>query len=155
MHGTLQHYITDIHCNKCDIHTHARTHTSNGPFPGIPRWASTRKVKPVGILLKQKTMSGSGISWAICKTAPCSRQITTPLPYHSVFYRQDAFLPPNQQRQSTEGITDIMWLEHIYCNTFTIRPLESTIHILWIAFFSVVPSSRIADTSRCAMPMAA
>ena len=35
-------------------------------------------------------MSGSGISWAICKSAPCSRQITTPAPQHSVFYRPDA-----------------------------------------------------------------
>ena len=30
-------------------------------------------------------MSGSGISWAICKSAPRSRQITTPAPRHSVF----------------------------------------------------------------------
>ena len=30
-------------------------------------------------------MSGSGISWAICKSAPRSRQITTPAPHHSVF----------------------------------------------------------------------
>ena len=45
-------------------------------------------------------MSGSGISWAICKSAPRSRQTTTPAPHHSVFY----FLPPNQQRQNTEGI---------------------------------------------------
>ena len=30
-------------------------------------------------------MSGSGISWAICKSAPRSRQITTPVPHHSVF----------------------------------------------------------------------
>jgi len=28
-------------------------------------------------------MSGSGISWAICKSAPRSRQITMPAPYHS------------------------------------------------------------------------
>jgi len=26
-----------------------------------------------------------------------------PAPHHSVFYRPDALLPPNQQRQSTEG----------------------------------------------------
>jgi len=26
-------------------------------------------------------VSGSGISWAICKAAPCSRQITTPAPH--------------------------------------------------------------------------
>ena len=30
-------------------------------------------------------MSGSGISWAICKSAPRSRQITTPATLHSVF----------------------------------------------------------------------
>ena len=30
-------------------------------------------------------MSGSGISWAICKSASCSRQITMPAPHHSVF----------------------------------------------------------------------
>ena len=36
--------------------------------PGLPRWAGTRKVKPIWILLKQETVSGSGISWAICKS---------------------------------------------------------------------------------------
>ena len=30
-------------------------------------------------------MSGSGISWAICKSAPCSRQMTTPASHHSSF----------------------------------------------------------------------
>ena len=40
-------------------------------------------------------MSGSGISWDICKSAPCSRQITMPAPHHSVFYRPDA-LPATQ-----------------------------------------------------------
>ena len=35
-------------------------------------------------------MSGSGISWDICKSAPRSRQITTPVPHHSIFYRPDA-----------------------------------------------------------------
>jgi len=46
-------------------------------FPGLPGWAGTRKVKPIWILVKQETVSGSGISWAICKYAPHSRQITT------------------------------------------------------------------------------
>ena len=64
----------------------AHTHTQrfNGPFPGLPRWSGTRKVKPIWILLKQETVSGSGISWAVCKSAPRSRQITTPAPHHSV-----------------------------------------------------------------------
>ena len=58
--------------------------------PGLPGWAGTRKVKPIWILLKQDTVSGSGISWAICKSAPRSRQTTRPAPQHSVFYRLDA-----------------------------------------------------------------
>ena len=42
---------------------------------------------------------------------PRSRQITIPAPYHSVFYRPDALpgLPPNQQRQSTEGTCYVNW----------------------------------------------
>ena len=54
-------------------------------FPGLPGWAGTRKVKPIWILLKQEIVSGSGISWAICKSAPRSRQTTMPAPHHSVF----------------------------------------------------------------------
>ena len=46
-------------------------------------WAGTRKVKPIWILLKQETVSGNGISWAICKSAHRSRQTTTPAPHHS------------------------------------------------------------------------
>jgi len=33
-------------------------------FAGLPGWAGTRKVKPIWILLKQETVSGTGISWA-------------------------------------------------------------------------------------------
>jgi len=50
-------------------------------------------------------MSGSGIRWrwAICKSAPWSRQITTPAPHPqlSFFTGRMSFLPPNQQCQST------------------------------------------------------
>jgi len=67
--------------------------------PGLHGWASTRKVKPIWILLKQETVSGSGISWAICKSAPCSIQITMPAPHYSVLYRPDA-LPPAQPTAS-------------------------------------------------------
>ena len=43
-------------------------------------------------LLEQEIVSGSGICWAMCKSAPHSRQITTPTSHHSVFYRLDALL---------------------------------------------------------------
>ena len=90
-------------------YTHAHTHTRLMALcPGLPGWAGTRKAKPIWILLKQETVSGSGISWAICKSAPSSRQITMPAPHHSVFYRPDA-LPAAQPtsskhwRPSTDG----------------------------------------------------
>ena len=71
------------------IHTHTHTRLT-ALCPRLPGWASTRKVKPTWILLKQDTVSGSEIRWAISKSAPCSRQITTPAPHRSVFYRPDA-----------------------------------------------------------------
>jgi len=55
--------------------------------------------EPIWILLKQETVSGSGISWAICKSAPQLRQITMPAPHYSVFYRPDA-LPAAQPTAS-------------------------------------------------------
>jgi len=68
------------------IHTHTHTHIPlTALFPGLPELASTRNVKPIWILLKQETVSGSGISWAICKSASRSRQITMPVPRHSSF----------------------------------------------------------------------
>jgi len=92
---------------------HAHTHTCvlwpSGLCPGLPGWASTRKAKPIWILLKQETVGGSGISWAICKSAPCSRHITMPAPHHSVFTGRMPFLPPNQQHQSTERILSFHW----------------------------------------------
>ena len=67
-------------------HTNTHIHTRlTAVGPGLPAWAGTRKVKPVWILLKQETVSGNGISWAVCKSAPCSRQITMPALHHSVF----------------------------------------------------------------------
>ena len=63
-----------------------QTHTRlTALFPGLPRWAGTRKVKPIWILLKRETVSSSGISWAICKSASRSRHITMPVPHHSFF----------------------------------------------------------------------
>ena len=87
---TKLHIIINItQCQRQQ--TTKKTNPFNGPCPELPGWAGTRKVQPIWILLKQETVSGSGISWAICKSAPCSRQMTTPTPHHSVFYRPDTF----------------------------------------------------------------
>jgi len=56
--------------------------------PGLPGSAGTSKVKPIWISLKQETVSGSSITWAICKSAPrsiisyhtsCQKFIESPL----------------------------------------------------------------------------
>ena len=70
-------------------HTHTHTHVY-GPLSGTTG---------IWILLKQETVSCSGISWAIRKSAPRSRQITMPAPHRSVFYMPDA-LPAAQPTAS-------------------------------------------------------
>ena len=83
-----------------NTYKHAYTHTYNrfnGPFSGTTQVSWYQKGK---VNLKQETVSGSGMSWAICKAAPRSRHITTPAP--QFFAGQMPFLPPNQQCQSTK-----------------------------------------------------
>ena len=87
--------------------------------PGLPGWAGTRNIKPIWILLKQVTVSGSGISWAICKSATRSRQITTSAPHHSVFYRPDA-LPAAQPTVSEHWRQSTVNTQHTaYISTVT------------------------------------
>jgi len=75
----------------CSTHTH--THVQ-GPF---------LRDYPCEPVPERQNQSGFYWSWAMCKSAPCSRQITTPAPHHSVFYRPDALPAAHQQCQSTEG----------------------------------------------------
>jgi len=62
----------------------------------------TRKVKTNLDLLEQEMVSGNGICWVICKSAPHPRQ-PRQHPTTQFFTGRMPFLPPNQQRQSTEG----------------------------------------------------
>ena len=55
-------------------------------FLGQPGQAGTRKVNHSGFYWSKRWWGDIGISWTICKSfAPLSRQITTPVPHHSVF----------------------------------------------------------------------
>ena len=74
-------------------------------------------------------MSGSGISWAICKSAPRSRQITTPVPHHSVLYRPDA-IPAAQPTASTHWRHILHWIKTITLNAG--RPVSSNMFQLSI-----------------------
>ena len=78
----IGHKASSLQARNATMHTHP----FNGPFSGTTRVSRYPKgKKPIWILLKQETVSGSGISWAICKFASRSRQIATPVPQHSVF----------------------------------------------------------------------
>jgi len=93
------------------------THPFNGPLSGTTQVSRyQKKVKPIWILLKQETVSGSGISWAICKSATRSRQITMPAPHHLVFYRLDA-LPAAQPTASKH------W-RHLQCTSSITKTTE-------------------------------
>jgi len=87
--GARHRYVRRPKQRLCHVLTNSQPYTSKKQntrltalFPGLPGWAGTRKVKPIWILLKQTTVSGSGINWAVCKSASRSRQITTPALHH-------------------------------------------------------------------------
>ena len=56
-----------------------RQHPFSGPFSRTTRVSRYQKGKPIWILLKQETVTGSG------KSAPHSRHTTMPASHHPVF----------------------------------------------------------------------
>ena len=125
----IKYSLLSLHTSSIQLvfdthHTH--THLT-ALFPGLPRWAGTRKVKPIWISLEQETVSGSGISWAICKPAPCSRQTTTPAPHHSAFYRPDA-LPAAQPTVSKHWRHDLHLVFDIILNLTRTREFYPIFH---------------------------
>jgi len=85
-------------CDVINMYTHTHTHPFNGPFSGTTQVSRYQKGKTNLDFTEARVSehrSGSGISWAICKSAPFSRQITMPAPHHSDFYRPDA-IPATQ-----------------------------------------------------------
>jgi len=112
-----------LYSNIAFKHTH--THLT-ALFLRLPRCAGTRKAKPIWILLKQKTVTSSVISWATCKSAPCSRQTNTPAPHHSVFYRPNA-LPAIQPTASKH------WRQMLHLNM--LNKLECSHHLATMAVY--------------------
>ena len=69
-------------------HTHSHTRLT-ALCPGLPGWASTRRVKQIWILLKQETVCGSVIICAICKYAPRSKVQTERVSLTSLFQTEN------------------------------------------------------------------
>ena len=85
-----------------DTHTHTHTRLT-ALCQGLPGWAGTRKVKTN---LDFTEARDSEWQWhqlgrmQVCTSLQTDNHASTP---PLSFYRPDALLPPNQQRQSTEG----------------------------------------------------
>jgi len=107
--------------------------------PGLSVCAGTRKVKPIWILLKQETVSGSGIHWAICRSAPRSTQITMPAPHRSVFYSPDA-LPAAQPTVSKH------WRQILFSGTL---PQTLDLQKKYGHGKSIVLSTKLVDVRAC------
>jgi len=107
----------NIHCVQCCVNI-CRTHirylntvlrkiVHRIPTKVQPKFKSIYKNINIhsGFYWSKRWRGGSGISWTICKSfGPRFRQITTPVPHNSAFTGRIPFLPPKEQRQSTEGI---------------------------------------------------
>jgi len=132
-----------LHRHPAGYHTQwllyiTHTCTFNGPFPGLSGWAGTRKVKPIWILLKQETVNGSGISWTICKSAPRSRQITTPALHHSVFYRPGCpfCLPTTGSKHWRHWLLYISSVKIVYFNKKLCYHRQTWQHTVSVEIFS-------------------
>jgi len=75
--------------------------TAPWTLSGTTRVSRYQKGKTNLDLLVQEMVSGSGVSWAICRSAPRPRQITMPESHHSAFFRSDA-LPATQPTASKQ-----------------------------------------------------
>jgi len=85
---------------KDQYNTHTHTHLMT-LCPGLPRWAGTTKVKTIWILLKQEWQWHQLGHMHICTSLQTGNHASTS--QLSFFTGRMPFLPPNQQRQSTEG----------------------------------------------------
>ena len=86
-------------------HTHTHTHTFNGPFSGTTQVSRYQKGKTN---LDFTEARDSEWQWhQLGHVQVCTSLQHTSSPPLSFFTGQMPFLPPNQQRQSTEGQKDI------------------------------------------------
>jgi len=114
----------ETHRTHTYIHTHTRL---TAVFPGLPGWAGTRKVKPIWILLKQETVSGSGISWAVCKSAP----LLQPMYKHKNLVKIGCVVPETYSWTERYIQTDRHHSNTLPCYSCLGCPLSATVPFPW------------------------
>ena len=118
-------------CTYAHAHTHNHF-TALWTLSRITQVNQYHKAKTNLDLLEQEIVSGSDISWDICKSTPCPRQITCQHPTTQFFIGRMPFLPLNQQRLNWQlggqkryftttqvQITAIEWKESTHCRIFS------------------------------------
>ena len=81
-------------CTNCPLYCYTTLHPFNGLFSRQPGQAGTRNVNHSGFYWSKRWWDGNGISWTTCKSfATHSRQITMPVPHHSVLVQMHTQKP--------------------------------------------------------------
>jgi len=93
--------------NMCHI-TH--THPFNGPLSGTTRVSQYQKGKTNLNFTAARDSEWQWHQLGMCKSAPLSRQITTPAPHHSVFYRPDALSATQPTASKHWRLTCAIWM---------------------------------------------
>jgi len=112
-------------CNlyeQTSTHTHTHTHTHirlTGPLFGTIRVSQYQKGKTD---LDFTEARDSGISWAICKSASRSRQITMPTTHHSVFLQ--AGCPSSRPTNSIKALKANKHKVHKTCRQSSSLPTQ-------------------------------
>ena len=101
-------------------------------FSGTTQVSWYQKGKPIWILLKKETASGSGISWAVCKSAPCSKQITMPAPHNSVFLQA--------RRRSSHPTNSVKALKTKHCRRLKQNKTNAAINVYFISHLVYIPA---------------
>jgi len=96
--------------------------------PGLPGVSQYQKGKTN---LEFTEARDSGISWAICKSAPCSRQITMPTPHHSVFLQ--ARCPSCRPTNSVKALKALLLTtpQHLKCVAMLPCDLSLITTLVW------------------------
>jgi len=74
-----------------------------GLYPGLPGWATTRKVKTIWIYWRKRYWMAVASAGPYANLHLAPDRITMPASHHSVFRGRIPFQPSNQQHQKHEG----------------------------------------------------
>jgi len=132
-HNYVQHELPHcchnfaLHClaglNPLEYHQHHNRFTAL--FPGPPGWAGARR-ELLDFMVQAKINRGRHTDHLAGRHSIQTNQCRPP-PSPHIFTGRMPFLPPNQQRQSTEGPLEYLWINFNY--VFRTQPWHKKEHV--------------------------